>query len=567
MKTIRKYLPADLKIETWNSVEPYFTKLKNWKIKSVEDLKEWLTVRSELESALNEDMGWRYIKMNCNTENKKLSEQFEYFVTQIEPKATEFDDILNKILYDCQFTKELQGKEYGILFRSVKNEIELFRQENIPIQAEIQKEEQEYGRISAAMTIHYKGQEITLQKASNFLKEIDTNVRQEVYNQIWKRRLEDSSNLDNLFLSLLSKRQQVAKNAGFKNFRDFMFRKLGRFDYKIEDCYTFHDSILSEVVPLVDEIQKIRKKKLGLDKLKPWDMEVDIELKPPLKPFEKAEELLDKTIKCFEKVKPEYASFLEIMRKEKYLDLGSRKGKAPGGFNYPLHESNIPFIFMNATGNLRDVETMVHEGGHAIHSFLTKNLELVQFKEMPSEIAELASMSMELISMEHWDVFFENKEELKRAKLAQMLGTIQILPWAAMVDKFQHLLYLEKNLTAVKCMEIWEKLSLQFTGSVIDWTGQEEIFKHQWQKQLHIFEVPFYYIEYGFAQLGAIAVWRNYKLNPAKALTQYENALKLGYTRSIPEVYKAAGIEFNFTKSYIKELMQFVQAEIGKLEL
>ncbi len=562
MKTKRKYLPEDLKVESWHSIEPYFKALQNWKFNSAIDLKNWLGYRSELDAVLNEEMGWRYIKMNCNTGDETLSQHFEYFVTEIEPKVSEFDFELNKILNDCPFTSELKGKEYEILFRSIKNKIDLFRTENIPIQAEIQKEEQEYGRIAAAMTIEYQGKEITLQKASNLLKDTDRLVRKEAYQKIWERRLQDSVSLDELLSRLTVKRQQMAKNAGFANFRDFMFKKLGRFDYQIEDCYTFHDSILSEVVPLSNEIQKIRKKKLGIDVLRPWDLDVDIDSKPQLKPFNTADELVQKTIRCFNKVKPDFANFIEIMSKESYLDLDSRKGKAPGGFNYPLHESNIPFIFMNATGNLRDVETMVHEGGHAIHSFLSKDLELVSFKDTPSEIAELASMSMELISMEHWDVFFENKDELKRAKLDLLLGTIQILPWVAMVDKFQHLFYLETNLTPEKGRELWRQVALDFSGSVVDWQGLDNIFNHLWQKQLHIFEVPFYYIEYGFAQLGAIAIWRNYKLNPIKALNDYENALKLGYTRSIPEVYQSAGIQFNFSKSYINELMRFVQSEI-----
>lgn len=566
MKTNRKYLPAQLKIESWNSVETFYEKLNNWKIGSVNELKEWLAYRSELKSILSEDLGWRYIKMNCNTENDELSKHFEYFVSEIEPKISEWDFELNKKLKSCEFALGLEGKEYEILIRAVNNEIAIFRQENVPIQAEIQKEEQEYGRIAAAMTIQYQGEEITLQKASNFLKDANREIRKEAYQLIWKRRLKESKALDDLFLRLLAKRQRMAKNAGFENFRDYIFNKMGRFDYQVKDCYEFHESVLSEVVPLVDKIQKSRKEKLGLDVLKPWDLDVDENLKPAIRPFQSARELVEKTIHCFNKVKPEYARFINKMDKECYLDLDSRKGKAPGGFNYPLHESNIPFIFMNATGNQRDVETMVHEGGHAIHSFLSKDLELIQFKDTPSEIAELASMSMELISMEHWESFFENSADLKRAKLGQLLGTIQILPWVAMVDKFQHLLYLEPNLTPAGMAEKWRKVSGEYAGSIVDWSGLENILNHLWQKQLHIFEVPFYYIEYGFAQLGAIAIWRNYKLNPAKALDNYENALKLGYTRSIPEVYQKAGIQFNFSKNYIKELMSFVQAEIEKLD-
>jgi oligoendopeptidase F len=318
-------------------------------------------------------------------------------------------------------------------------------------------------------------------------------------------------------------------------------------------------------VPLVEQLQKIRKDLLGVDKLKPWDLDVDENLKPPLKPFLESNDLIMKTINCFSKINSTYAGFIRIMEKGSFLDLDSRKGKAPGGFNYPLHESNIPFIFMNATGNLRDVETMVHEGGHAIHSFLTKDLELASFKETPSEVAELASMSMELISMEHWDSFFSNADDLKRAKLSQLSDIVGILPWVAMIDKFQHEIYLQNDLSPEKRKEIWNNISNEFSGNIVNWEGQELYRDYVWQKQLHIFEVPFYYIEYGFAQLGAIAIWRNYKRNPQKALQQYEDALKLGYTKTIPEIYKTAGIEFNFTKAYINELMHFVKEEIENI--
>jgi len=565
VKIKRNYLPKDLKIESWDSIAKYFTDLQHRNINSASDLKKWLLDKSELEAVLEEDLAWRYIKMNCNTGDESLAAHFEHYVSEIEPKITEMDFELNKLLNDNPFKKELGGKAYEILFRSVKSEIDLYRAENIPIQAEIQKEEQEYGRIAAAMTIEYNGEEITLQKAGNLLKETDRNIRERVFLQMWKRRIQDKDALNELLSKLIIKRQKIALNAGFANFRDFMFKKLGRFDYSVEDCYEFHESVKSEVVPLVEKIQNARRQKLGYESLKPWDLDVDEDLKPPLKPFNEADELVSKTIQCFKKVKPDYAGYIDLMQKEKYLDLDSRKGKAPGGFNYPLHESNIPFIFMNATGNLRDVETMVHEGGHAIHAFLSKDLELVSFKETPSEVAELASMSMELISMEHWDTFFDDKEELRRAKRSQLLGTIEVLPWVAMVDKFQHLLYLEQDLSATKREELWRQTALDFSGNVVDWKDHKSFFNNLWQKQLHIFEVPFYYIEYGFAQLGAIAIWRNYKKNPEQAIKHYEEALKLGYTKSIPEIYKTAGIEFNFSKQYIKELMDFVQEEIEKI--
>jgi oligoendopeptidase F len=248
------------------------------------------------------------------------------------------------------------------------------------------------------------------------------------------------------------------------------------------------------------------------------------------------------------------------------LDLESRIGKAPGGYNYPMAETSVPFIFMNAASSTRDVETMVHEGGHAVHSFLSKDLELSAFKSCPSEVAELASMSMELISYDGQDEFYRNPADFNRAKQEHLEGIIRILPWIATIDKFQHWLYTNPTHTAAERKQYWVDLSREFGTGMVDWTGLEDIQAYTWQKQLHLYEVPFYYIEYGIAQLGALAVWRNYRHNKQEALQQYKNALSLGYTRPIGEIYKAAGIEFNFSKEYIMELMSFVKAELDQLK-
>jgi len=284
-----------------------------------------------------------------------------------------------------------------------------------------------------------------------------------------------------------------------------------------------------------------------------------------LKPFNSIDQLIERAIACFSKVRPVYGEYLDIMHKEGFLDLESRKGKAPGGFNYPLFESNIPFIFMNATHNLRDFETMMHEGGHAIHAFLCKDIRITQYKETPPEIAELASMSMELISMEHWDVVFQNQSELNRAKKTQLEGVLAVLPWIATVDRFQHWLYTHPEHSVDERLKAWEDIFGLFQGQLVDWDGYQDYLRLIWQKQLHIFEIPFYYIEYGIAQLGAIALWRNYKQNPAQALDQYESALSLGYSKPIPDIYQVAGIEFNFSVEYIKELMDFVKAELARI--
>jgi oligoendopeptidase F len=563
-KISRNFLPENLVINSWSAVEPFFIDLKNRTINSFDEYKKWWLDRSELESALSEDFAWRYIKMTCDTANKELLDSYQFFVTEIDPHVAPFANELNKKAVESQFLNQLPD-EYKISVRAIKKALEIYRDENIPLLTQIATESQKYGAITGAMTIEWEGKEITLQKAASLLKNTDRKIREDIYFKIQERRAKEKDVLNDLFSELIKLRNQVALNAGFKNYRDYKFQELGRFDYTVDDCYKFHESIAKEILPVVETGDRERKTALKLDVLKPWDTDVDVEGKAPLKPFETGEELINKSIECFYKVRQSYGEYLEIMKEMGHLDLESRKGKAPGGYNYPLYETGVPFIFMNAVGSHRDVVTMVHEGGHAIHSFVTREMDVVDFKSAPSEVAELASMSMELISMEHWDVFFADKDELKRAKKEQLEKTLKTLLWIAAVDKFQHWVYENPSHTEIERMTEWEKIISQYTSKVIDYSGLDEVKARGWQSQLHIFEVPFYYIEYGMAQLGAIAVWRNYKLNPEKALDAYEEALKLGYTKSIPEIYKTAGIEFNFSPAYVNELSEFVKSELKKI--
>jgi oligoendopeptidase F len=285
----------------------------------------------------------------------------------------------------------------------------------------------------------------------------------------------------------------------------------------------------------------------------------------PLKPFKTEKELVSKIIRCFDRTGYNLGKYPDLMYKSQLLDLGSRKGKAPGGYNYPLDRTGAPFIFMNAAGRLQDVVTMAHEGGHAIHSFLTRDLDLVYFKHTPSEVAELASMSMELISMDGWDEFFKNDEDLKRARKKHLAEIIEIFPWIAIIDKFQHWIYTHPAHSNYERDEEWLKIYDEFSSGLIDWTGFEPYRRKLWQRQGHLFEVPFYYIEYAIAQLGAIAVWKNYKENREKGLLNYLEALKLGHTRSIPEIYEKAGIKFDFSTGYIRSLMSFIKKQYENL--
>ncbi len=564
-KAARHYLPKDLNID-WDTLAPIFNELLNREMHSVKELEQWLKDKSEVEAALEEDFAWRYIKMSCDTANEDLVKSFQYFAMEIEPKIAPIGNELNKKLIASNYLKDLDQDKYFVYLRGVKKALELFREKNIPLQTELQVEQQKYQSITGAMSVTLNGQEYTLEQASNFLKDLNRDTRREAWEAITSRRLQDKVSLDELFNKLKKLRHEVAQNAGFDNFRDYMFQALGRFDYTPQDCFDFHDAIEKEVVPLLAEQAEERKKLLGLETLKPWDTEVDTSGKPALKPFSNGEELIDKSIKCFNRLDSYLGSRLEVMKENGLFDVESRKGKAPGGYNYPLSETGAPFIFMNSANSFRDLTTMVHEGGHAVHTFLTANLELNDFKHCPSEVAELASMSMELISMDHWDEFFTDAEELKRAKRYQLKDVLKTLPWVAVVDAFQHWIYTHPNHDSAERTVAWKAIFTRFGANFVDWTDHEEALESLWQKQLHIFEVPFYYIEYAIAQLGAIAVWKNYKENPKKGLENYIAALKLGYTKNMKEIYQKAGIEFNFSAAYIRELMDFVKQELKKID-
>jgi oligoendopeptidase F len=564
-KLPRHFLPANFSVTTWKSLEPYFKNLLDREITTIQGLEQWLKDTSELEAALSEDVCWRQIKMTCDTENKELEAAFTFFMMEIQPKAQPYADKLNKKLIDCPFTKELNQQKYFTYLRTVKKNIELFREENIPLIAELNVMQQQYGVIAGKMTVEVNDREYTLQQATKFLEDNDRSLRESVYRKISQRRLQDKEEMNSLFSKLLEKRHRVALNAGFANFRDYKFAEMGRFDYTKEDCFQFHEAIKRHVLPLVNEIYNNKRKKLGVDTLRLWDLEAHPADEKPLNPFKTGNELVEKTIACFDKLRPFFGDCLRKMKTIGHLDLDSRKGKAPGGYNCPLAESGAPFIFMNAAGQMDDVTTMVHEGGHAVHSFLAHGLELNAFKEYPMEIAEVASMAMELFSMDYWDAFFNTEQELKQAKEHQLERVITIFPWIATIDKFQHWVYENPAHSLEERAEKWTEILNEFTPAALDVAGLEEYRRWFWQKQLHLFEVPFYYIEYGIAQLGAIGLWKQFKENKEQALDNYINALVPGGTLTLPDLFKAAGLRFNFSPQTVGELMGFVHKEMEKL--
>lgn len=564
-KIKRNFLPEDYQLTDWQSLEPYLEDLKNRQLDSREALQQWMKDVSEVEAVIGEDAAWRQIKMTLDTTDKVVEEAFTYFCMEIEPKMKPYFFALNKKLLDCPYTQELDKTVYYPYLRSVKNAVELYREENVPLEAEMSVLAQQYGVISGKMTIEHEGKEYTLQQAAKFLQQSDRQLRETIFRKIAVRRMQDIDELNELFNKLLALRQQVAKNAGFDNYRDYKFRALGRFDYTPEDCFAFHDAVREHILPLNAMLSEHRRKRLGLEKMRPWDSSAEPVGTEPLQPFETGVELSDKSVQVFGRLGDYFQRCLQTMTEMQRLDLESRKGKAPGGYNCPLPETGVPFIFMNAAGTIGDLITMMHEGGHAVHSFLSHELPLSSLKEYPMEIAELASMSMELFSMEHWDVFFSDKSELQRAQVEELERVISVLPWIATIDKYQHWLYTHPGHTNEERTAEWLKIMDEFSTHQTDWSGFEDYRSVFWQKQLHLYEVPFYYIEYGIAQLGAIAMWRQYRGNKQQALENYKKALAQGYTKTLPQLYETAGIQFNFSPAYVAELGQFVKERLNEM--
>jgi oligoendopeptidase F len=562
----RKFLPQDFSATSWQALEPYFKDIAERPINSYDDLKQMLSDYSEASTVVGEEIRWRYVKVSVDTTDEAARNMLQDYYINIEPQLKVVENQINQKINHTPFKEELKNDSDFLNFiKGLEIDLRLFNEKNIPIQQEISIKENEYAMISGQWVIEQEGQKYTFQQANKFLKDQDRKLREEVFRKMLERRLQDVEALDNLYTLLVEKRDEVARNAGYANYRDYAFDAKHRFDYTAEDCRNFQNSVAEAVVPVLASISAKRKAQMKLDVLKPWDTQVDPLGRAPLKPFETTQEFVDKTIACFNQLDTYFGERIAIMNEMNYLDLESRPGKAPGGYNMTMPEIGVPFIFMNHASSEGDVRVMVHEGGHAIHTFLAHPLKYDFFKSYPSEVAELASMSMELFSLEHWDVFYENETDLKRAKENHLIGLLHTLPGVGKGDEFQHWVYTNPKHTPEQRKQKWTELSDKFGDPEIDVSDLKEDVASGYQKILHFYQVPFYYIEYGFAQLGAIAMWKNFKKNPQKTIDQYKAALSLGYTRSIPEIYEAAGIRFDFSKEYVQELVTFVKEEIDKL--
>lgn len=526
---------------------------------SADVLRAWILDWSELESAIAEESSRRYIAMTCDTADTAAAEAFENFVAQIDPILSEQSDRLKKKLAKHPCLADLEG-EFGNWFRQVRVALELFRPENIPLETQVNLEVQAYQKITGAMSVEYQGERKTLQQMGPYMQSPDRAVREAAWRLVSERRLKDREALDQAFDKLFSLRMQVAKNTGHTDFLDYIFKAKGRFDYTPADCRAFHESIEKLVLPLQRKLADKRAKLMGLDRLRPWDLDGDALGRPALKPFADGSELIKKCETLFTKLHPQQGAWFSELRSRELIDPDSRLGKAPGGYQIGLDESRVPFIFMNAAGTNGDLYTLLHEAGHAFHQFAMADQPIIAFRDIPAEFAEVASMSMELIGSSDLSTFY-NENDAKRSRFDELSDIFRLFPWIAMVDSFQHELYKRPVHGAAERQDIWLSIMDRFDMGV-DWSGLEDARATQWQKQLHIFEVPFYYVEYGIAQLGALQVWANYKKDPQKAIDQLIAAERLGNSRPLPELFSTAGIRFDFGPRTMEPLLESVWEEL-----
>lgn len=571
------FVPARFDATDWSKIEPLLRVLLDRPVESLKSFEQWLVDRSELEAACSEAESDLYIAMTCHTEDKAAQDAFTRYIETIPPLLKPMVFELDKRQVELTARYKPDAARYAVLSRDTAAEVELFRDVNVPIQTELEKLSQQYQQVIGAMAVQFEGKEQTLPMMAKYQESTDRAVRESAWRAVGERRLRDAEAIDALFDKMVGLRHTMALNAGFENFIGYAFKSKRRFDYTPQDCRTFHKAAQEVVVPFMRRQDAKRQKLLKAESLRPWDLAVDPKGRPPLKPFSNGPDLMRKALVAFNRLDPRLAKMLAAMgdgantrgaADGACLDLDSRKGKAPGGYQSMRDRSRKPFIFMNAAGLHRDVETMVHEAGHAFHSMLCVDEPLLHYRHSPLEFAEVASMSMELLTMPHWggkDGFYPGEEDLGRARRIQVEGSVGLLPWIATIDAFQHWIYARPAHTRAERTAAWLDLDDRL-GHAVSWQGIEQLRATQWQRQLHLFGVPFYYIEYGIAQIGALQLWlRSLEEGEKTAIEAYTRALSLGGSKPLPDLFKAAGLKFDFGPDIVKRLVDRIERELEKL--
>lgn len=561
------YVPAGLDATDWEAVEPLARGLAERPVEDVAGLRSWLEDRSEFDAACSEAEANLYIAMTCRTDDAATVGAYTRFVETIPPRLRPIDQALD--VKQCGLIDRLGGAGAGerlhVLDRDARAGVEIYRDANVPLFTELTLLGQRFDQVSGEQTVVFDGAERTLAQMSRYLESPDRAVRESAWRASAERRLRDREELDALYDQILGVRDRVARHAGFASFRDYAFREKRRFDYGVRECEAFHDACERVGAPAARRLDERRARAMGVGALRPWDVSVDVKGREPLRPFASAEELVEKCGRVFRRLDGELASGFESLREGGCLDLESRKGKAPGGYQYMRDRSRRPFIFMNAAGLHRDVRTMVHEAGHAFHSLLCAGEPLVRYRHSPIEFAEVASMAMEMLTMPYWGEFYGDEAEAARARREQLESVLGLLPWVATVDAFQHWSHRMVGHTREERRTFWLGLDERF-GRRIEWEGLGEARGSGWQRQPHLFTAPFYYIEYGIAQLGALQLWLISKeRGEAEAVERYKAGLRLGGSRPLPELFAAAGLRFEFGADVVARLVERVEREVEAL--
>jgi oligoendopeptidase F len=561
----RSFVPPTVDWGDWSQIAPLYDRLeaRAAECRTVADLERWLLDWGELSAALDQDGSERYIAMTCHTDDAAIEKAYLHVVEHIQPQTKPRESKLAQLFVEHPLRAKLPPARYGVFDRNTMLQVELFRPENVPLETEEAKLGQQYQKLIGSLTVQFRGEERTLVQMARYQEEPDRALRQESWELVVNRRLQEAEKIEDQFDELVKLRERMAKNAGFANYIDYAFRSRRRFDYTPADCLRFHEAIEHEVMPVLRGLQGERRKQLKLPALRPWDLAVDPLNRAPLRPFEKVEGMVANTQAIFNRLDPALAGGFQQMQDLRLLDLANRKGKAPGGYQSTLAEARLPFIFMNAVGIQRDVETILHEAGHAFHALAARGEDLYAYRDAPIEFCEVASMSMELLGNEFIESFYV-PPEAKRARRDHLEGIAEVFPWIATVDAFQHWIYSHPGHTRAERRAAWEHLMDRFGGDV-DWSGHERARGYMWHRQLHIFLHPFYYVEYGIAQLGALQVWANSKRDKVKALADYKRGLALGGSKPLPELFTAAGCRFDFSAATMKPLVNLVKEELAKL--
>ncbi len=563
------FIPEDFDASSWENIEPYVDDLIQRNLSCSSCLEKLISDSSNLAEHISETGALLYIGMTCDTENETKKNDFLNFVENIRPKLSKFSDKLNRRIAEHPSVGDLPDR-YDLMIRGIKSDIDIFREENIPLGVEQTKLVTKAQGITGGMTVEFEGEERTFPEMKAFLESNNRSMREKAWKSMVSRWMNDSEELSEIFDELIKIRHEIAKNAGFDSYTNYMFKAMHRFDYTVEDCLTFHNSIEKVCMPIVREINEKRRSSFNLEILSPWDVNEksgsgpDIKGKNPLRPFDNVDEMVQKLSELFHKMSRDLGNKFDKLVEMDTLDLETRKGKAPGGYQYYLEKSRVPFIFMNAAGLQGDLETMIHESGHAFHSLYCGHLDLIDERNYPIEFAEVASMSMELLTQDEWKIFYDNDDEVNRAILSHLEGVVFLLPWIATIDAFQHWIYANPNHTREERTEYWLSLRDRF-GSKMDWKDNEDFRELSWQQQGHLFGVPFYYIEYGIAQLGALQLWQTHRKSPEKALKDYENAMKLGNTKILPELFAAAELKLGFDEKHVDSLINEVKTAMAEV--